>query len=140
MLVDTTNGERTWTTIGVSENIIEASWQALFDSLVYGLLLATVPSSTPLMPTDPFVPSNLDDVPRQEPNLAPGVHMPPAKSWRADRPGDLEAGQPTGAPPRTPGTERRVRALARGPAARPLHARAARVGRRRRWRSSARSR
>ena len=28
-----------WTTIGVSENIIEASWQALYDSLVYGLLV-----------------------------------------------------------------------------------------------------
>jgi 2-isopropylmalate synthase len=40
VLVDSTNGDRTWTTIGVSENIIEASWQALFDSLVYGLLLA----------------------------------------------------------------------------------------------------
>ena len=38
VLVDSTNGERTWTTIGVSENIIEASWQALYDSLVYGLL------------------------------------------------------------------------------------------------------
>jgi 2-isopropylmalate synthase len=38
VLVDSTNGERTWTTIGVSENIIEASWQALSDSLVYGLL------------------------------------------------------------------------------------------------------
>jgi hypothetical protein len=25
-------------TIGVSENIIEASWQALVDSIVYGLL------------------------------------------------------------------------------------------------------
>ena len=41
VLVDSTNGDRTWTTIGVSENIIEASWQALFDSLVYGLLHAT---------------------------------------------------------------------------------------------------
>jgi 2-isopropylmalate synthase len=40
VLVDSTNGERTWTTIGVSENIIEASWQALSDSLVYGLLQA----------------------------------------------------------------------------------------------------
>ena len=38
VLIDTTNGEQTWTTIGVSENIIEASWQALVDSLVYGLL------------------------------------------------------------------------------------------------------
>ena len=40
VLVDSTNGDRSWTTIGVSENIIEASWQALYDSLVYGLLLA----------------------------------------------------------------------------------------------------
>ena len=40
VLIDTTNGDRTWTTIGVSENIIEASWQALYDSLVFGLLLA----------------------------------------------------------------------------------------------------
>ena len=38
VLVDSTNGDRTWTTIGVSENIIEASWWALYDSLVYGLL------------------------------------------------------------------------------------------------------
>ena len=40
VLLDSTNGERSWSTIGVSENIIEASWQALIDSLVYGLLLA----------------------------------------------------------------------------------------------------
>jgi 2-isopropylmalate synthase len=38
VLIDATDGERSWTTIGVSENIIEASWQALRDSLVYGLL------------------------------------------------------------------------------------------------------
>jgi 2-isopropylmalate synthase len=38
VLLDSTNGEREWTTIGVSENIIEASWQALVDSIVYGLL------------------------------------------------------------------------------------------------------
>ena len=41
VLVDTTDGERTWTTIGVSENIIEASWQALYDSIVLGLLRAS---------------------------------------------------------------------------------------------------
>jgi 2-isopropylmalate synthase len=41
VLVDSTDGERTWTTIGVSENIIEASWQALYDSVVFGLLHAT---------------------------------------------------------------------------------------------------
>ncbi len=38
VLLDTTDGDRTWSTIGVSANIIEASWQALSDSLVYGLL------------------------------------------------------------------------------------------------------
>src|SRR5690606_8956135 len=40
VLLDSTDGESTWATIGVSENIIEASWQALLDSLVYGLLHA----------------------------------------------------------------------------------------------------
>jgi 2-isopropylmalate synthase len=40
VLIDSTDGERTWTTIGVSENIIEASWEALADSVVYGLLHA----------------------------------------------------------------------------------------------------
>ena len=49
------------------------------------------------MATDPFVAPELDDLPRQLPNLAPGVAMPAAHSWHADRPGDLEAGQPTGA-------------------------------------------
>jgi 2-isopropylmalate synthase len=40
VLVDSSDGERTWTTIGVSENIIEASWQALYDSVVFGLVHA----------------------------------------------------------------------------------------------------
>lgn len=38
VLIDATDGERQWSTIGVSENIIEASWQALSDSLLYALL------------------------------------------------------------------------------------------------------
>ncbi|QXC63502.1 citramalate synthase [Aquihabitans sp. G128] len=38
VLIDSTNGKRSWSTIGVSENIIQASWQALEDSLVFGLL------------------------------------------------------------------------------------------------------
>ena len=33
----TSDGERTWGTVGVSENIIEASWNALVDSIEYGL-------------------------------------------------------------------------------------------------------
>ncbi len=43
VLIDTTNGERDWSTIGVSQNIIEASWQALADSIVYGLLHTNAP-------------------------------------------------------------------------------------------------
>ena len=39
VLLSASNGTRTWTTIGVSPNIIEASWQALEDSIIYGLLL-----------------------------------------------------------------------------------------------------
>lgn len=38
VLIDATDGEKSWTTIGVSPNIIEASWKALEESLVYGLL------------------------------------------------------------------------------------------------------
>src|SRR4029079_8047060 len=38
VLIDSSNGDREWTTIGVSENIIEASWEALSDSIVFGLL------------------------------------------------------------------------------------------------------
>jgi 2-isopropylmalate synthase len=38
VLIDFSNGERTWTTIGVSTNIIEASWRALEEGLVFSLL------------------------------------------------------------------------------------------------------
>lgn len=38
VLIDATNGSRTWTTIGVSANIIEASWRALEEGIVYSLL------------------------------------------------------------------------------------------------------
>jgi len=40
VLIDSTDGRRTWSTIGVNENVILASWKALEDSLVYGLLHA----------------------------------------------------------------------------------------------------
>ncbi len=38
VLIESSDGTSTWTTIGVNENIIEASLQALIDSLEYGLL------------------------------------------------------------------------------------------------------
>jgi hypothetical protein len=57
------------------------------------------------VPTDPYVPNDIDSDPRQLPNLAPGVHMPPAGSWHADRPGDLVAGQPRGEMLGSPGPD-----------------------------------
>jgi len=38
--IDSTNGHRTWTTVGSSTNIVDASWQALADSMEYALLVA----------------------------------------------------------------------------------------------------
>ena len=38
VLLDSSDGVETWGTIGVSENIIEASWEALVDSLEAGML------------------------------------------------------------------------------------------------------
>jgi 2-isopropylmalate synthase len=37
VLLDSSDGAEVWGTIGVSENVIEASWEALVDSLEYGM-------------------------------------------------------------------------------------------------------
>ena len=37
VLIDSTDGKRVWGAVGVGENIIEASWQALVDGLEYGM-------------------------------------------------------------------------------------------------------
>ena len=50
VLIDTTDGEKEWTTVGVSDNIIEASWEALTDSLVFGLLHPREASVSPPQP------------------------------------------------------------------------------------------
>jgi 2-isopropylmalate synthase len=47
VLLDSSDGEREWGSIGVSENIIEASWEALVDSLEYAF-----------QPSDPSPPSD----------------------------------------------------------------------------------
>jgi 2-isopropylmalate synthase len=44
VLIDSTDGDRAWSTVGVDSNLIEASWQALVDSLVYGLVHADDPA------------------------------------------------------------------------------------------------
>ncbi|HHU39298.1 MAG TPA: citramalate synthase [Propionibacterium sp.] len=38
VLIDTTDGERQWTTVGVGTNVVEASWEALHDSYLWGLI------------------------------------------------------------------------------------------------------
>jgi 2-isopropylmalate synthase len=37
VLLETAEAGRDWTTVGVHENVVEASWQALVDALTYGL-------------------------------------------------------------------------------------------------------
>ncbi len=41
VLIESGDGVRHWSTVGVSENIIEASWQALVDSIEYKLLMSS---------------------------------------------------------------------------------------------------
>jgi hypothetical protein len=55
------------------------------------------------VPTDPFVPADPADLPRQQQNLPPGTALPPARRWRSDRPGDLESASPQGGLFGTPG-------------------------------------
>jgi hypothetical protein len=55
------------------------------------------------VPTDPFVPADPADRPRQQQNLPPGTALPPARHWHAERPGDLPAESPRGALFGTPG-------------------------------------
>ena len=38
VLITSTNGKDIWTTVGVSDDIIQASWTALTDSIEYSLL------------------------------------------------------------------------------------------------------
>ena len=39
VLIESSNGLQRWTTVGVSNNIIEASYQAVVEGLEYGLML-----------------------------------------------------------------------------------------------------
>jgi len=45
VLLDASDGDKVWGSIGVSENVIEASWQALVDSLEYGMQRVVSPES-----------------------------------------------------------------------------------------------
>ena len=37
VLIETTDGESSWVTVGVGHNVIEASWEALVDGVTFGL-------------------------------------------------------------------------------------------------------
>ena len=41
VFIDSTDGVSSWTTVGVSADIIEASWLALVDSMEYYLLIGS---------------------------------------------------------------------------------------------------
>jgi 2-isopropylmalate synthase len=45
VLIGTSNGDESWSTVGVHENVIAASWIALEDALAYSLLRAAPPTS-----------------------------------------------------------------------------------------------
>jgi 2-isopropylmalate synthase len=45
VLIDTHDGSSSWSTVGASTNIIEASWRALVDSVEYGLTVAAAKES-----------------------------------------------------------------------------------------------
>ena len=47
VLIDASDGDRVWGSIGVSENVIESSWEALVDSLEFGMQLRRRPSAAP---------------------------------------------------------------------------------------------
>jgi len=43
VLLDASDGDDTWGSIGVSENVVEASWEALVDSIEYGMVRSRRP-------------------------------------------------------------------------------------------------
>ena len=50
VLLDSADGQESWGTIGVSENIIEASWEALVESLEYAFQPRTTPATSSASP------------------------------------------------------------------------------------------
>lgn len=49
-IIDSSDGEDLWSTVGVSTNMIIASWHALVDSVVYGLLRERIPTDSNTQP------------------------------------------------------------------------------------------
>jgi len=67
VLLDTADHDGSWSTIGVSENVIESSWHALVDAIVFGLLRASAlgsgaPNAGPGSPDSPGTAGSPDSV------------------------------------------------------------------------------
>ena len=56
VLIDASDGDETWGTIGVSENIIEASWEALVDSLEYATQVRPATEDAAALDAEPAAP------------------------------------------------------------------------------------
>ncbi len=56
VLIDASDGHEVWGTIGVSENVIEASWDALVDSLEYGMQPGRRPEPDAISTHDLMIP------------------------------------------------------------------------------------
>ena len=64
VLVETSDGETSWETVGVHANIIEASWEALLDAVTYGLLRHRgAVTELERQPVQPPTPRRADDRP-----------------------------------------------------------------------------
>ena len=90
VLIDSTDGDAVWTTMGVDTNIIEASWQALH-RLVRVRPAAHLGLGSGAMAAPEYVP--------HPPHEKARVYSSPpwgGDEWLADRPAELDAGQPLG--------------------------------------------
>jgi 2-isopropylmalate synthase len=83
VLLDASDGQGVWGSIGVSENLIAASWDALVDSLEYGMQpqMKTTPASN-----DAKTPSRRAKQGERKPaRKSPGAKRPRARAARAAR-------------------------------------------------------
>jgi 2-isopropylmalate synthase len=74
VLLDASDGTGTWGTIGVSENIIEASWEALVDSLEAGMLPGRAEHARPTRPAEVAAPGDV----APSANPAPSAEVAPS--------------------------------------------------------------
>jgi len=97
VMVTSADHDGEWTTVGVSDDIVTASWEALADGVAYGLLRAGAPAAT----GDPSSASTRPPSPARQPS--PGRSSSPARS-------------PSPAPPPSPASPTRPPRPGGGPA------------------------